>query len=48
MVTADGRVVDEIDMSEAAVQAENQTAYSSYKKNDFLHFHGDTGPIPIP
>ena len=48
MVTAEGNVVDEIHMSEAAVEAENQSMYLSYKKNEFLHFHGDVGPIQIP
>ena len=47
MVAANGHVVDEIDMSESSVQAENQKTYLSYKKNEFLHFHGDTGPIQI-
>ena len=48
MVTSDGNVVDEIDTSEAVFEAENQSGYLSYKKNEFLHFHGDSGPIQIP
>ena len=48
MVAADGRIVDEIDMSESSVQAENQDTYLSYKKHEFRHFNGDSGPIQIP
>ena len=48
MVTSEGNVVDGIDTSEAVVEAENQNAYLSYKKNEFLHSHGETGPIQIP
>ena len=48
MVSADGQVIDEIDMSEADVQAESQNTYLSYHKNGFLHFHGESGPYQIP
>ena len=48
MIATDGRIVDEIDLSESSVQAENQDTYLSCKKHEFLHFNGDSGPIHIP
>ena len=48
MISADGQVIDEIDTSEADVQAEGQNTYLSYHKNGFLHFHGESGPVQIP
>ena len=48
MLTSEANVVDEIDTSEAVVEAENQSAYLSYRRNEFLHFHSDSGPVQIP
>ena len=44
MVTSEGTIVDEIQTSDAIVDAEGQERYQSYKNREFRHFNSNISP----